>query len=70
MIVNLPIGPRGADGLPQKQGADDFVVRFGQDAFRQLITRLITPPAPPRPLDDYRSELALARRRSVGNPGI
>ncbi len=36
-FIPLPLGARGADGLPGKVGVDDFIVSQGADAFRQLI---------------------------------
>lgn len=57
-------------GLPTKMGADDFIVRFGEDAFRRLVNQAMQPPPPPRPLGDYRDELARVRVESVGNPGV
>jgi putative DNA primase/helicase len=36
-FVELPLGARGSDGLPAKVGLDDFIVAWGEDAFRQLV---------------------------------
>jgi len=51
-------------------GADDFIVGFGEDAFRCLVNQAMQPPPKPRPLEDYRHELARIRCESVGNPGV
>ncbi len=57
-------------GLPTKMGADDFICRFDEDAFRCLVNQAMQPPPKPRPLEDYRHELARIRCESVGNPGV
>lgn len=36
-VVQLPDGPAGADGLPTKQGLDDFLVKHGAEALHPLI---------------------------------
>jgi hypothetical protein len=42
VVAHLPSGPDG-----QKQGLDDFLVRNGPDALRQLLSAAATPPADP-----------------------
>lgn len=42
-VVQLPDGPAGGDGLPSKQGLDDFLVRHGAEALHPLIAGAIKP---------------------------
>jgi len=70
VIVTLPTGPRGPDGLPGKMGADDFIAAYGEEAFRQLIHRFTRPPPKPRDLEEYRAELIRNRVASVASPGV
>ena len=57
-------------GRATKMGADDFIFRFGEDAFRRFVNHAMQPPPKPRPLEDYRDELAKIRCESVGNAGV
>ena len=68
MILQLPIA-RGEDGLPVKQGVDDFIVAHGEPAFREWMERNLKPPAPPRRLEEYRVDLATIKLESVDSPG-
>jgi len=70
VVAHLPPGPRKPDGLPEKQGIDDFIVRFGGEAFRELIERATAPADPPRDLEDSREERRRRKVESVGHPGI
>ena len=69
-FVRFPVGPRGDDGLPGKIAADDFIVQFGPDAYLRLVEGAMSPPPAIRRLDDYRSDLARVRVKSVSNPGV
>ena len=69
-FVDLPLGPRGADGLPAKVGVDDYVVTDGEQAFRDFVARAMAPPAATVRLSEYRSHLRRARLESVGRPGV
>ncbi|MCG2684363.1 MAG: DUF3854 domain-containing protein [Planctomycetales bacterium] len=70
VFVDLPHGPRDADGLPGKVGVDDEIVARGEVAFRQLVQSALEGDGEPRPLEDWRRDLAAARLESVGTPGI
>lgn len=69
-IVNLPVGPAGEDGLPCKMGADDFLVEFGDEAFRQIVLSQLAGRRRERSLDDWRSEMARSRVDSIGTAGV
>jgi hypothetical protein len=71
IIITLPLGPIGADGLPGKMGADDFIVRHGAKAFRELIKQqAMALIAPARKVEDYQKDLAKARTDSLDQPGF
>lgn len=69
VLIELPIGQTGDDGLPAKIGADDFILRFGAEAFRQIVERAVSPPAV-RPLAAYREDLQRTRLDSIDRPGL
>ena len=70
-LIDLPVGPReSSSSLPTKMGADNFIVRFGEDAFRCLVNQAMQLPPKPRPLEDYRHDLSRVRVESVGQPGV
>ena len=69
-LIDLPVGPRGQDGVPGKMAADDFIVEYGEEDFRRLVERAMAPPALFRSLTEYRADLANVRRESVGHPGV
>ena len=69
-FVELPLGCRGSNGLPIKMGADDFIVAYGELAFRELVEGAMRGEGPARLLEDYRRDLEDARLRSVDVPGI
>jgi hypothetical protein len=68
-IVELPLGPVGADGLPQKMGLDDFVVLYGRETLHELIEHQMSPPHL-RDVRSYRDDLVAARLRLIGKPGV
>jgi hypothetical protein len=70
MILHLPIGPRGENDLPGKQGADDFIVRCGERAFRDFIESAINHRSIARSLAEYRAEMVAARLDSIAHPGV
>ena len=70
MILHLPIGPRGENGLPGKQGPDDFIVRYGEQAFRDFIESAVNHRPVVRSLAEYRAEMVAARLDSIAHPGI
>lgn len=45
-VVHLPEGPPDESGRPTKQGLDDYLVRHGPAAVRQLLDAAETPEAP------------------------
>jgi hypothetical protein len=46
LVVQLPDGPVGPDGVPAKQGLDDFLVANGADALRELLAKAVPPETP------------------------
>jgi hypothetical protein len=68
-IITLPHGPRDTDGIHIKQAVDDFIVRHGEDAFRNLVEEQMRW-RPMRSLDEYRQQIGQSRIESVGTPGI
>lgn len=70
VLIDLPLGTRGADGLPGKMGVDDFIVAHGAEKFCKLVADVLRPPAPPRELADWRRELEQRRVESVDKPGL
>jgi hypothetical protein len=60
-LPRLPLGPRdNASGLPLKQAVDDYIVRDGEPAWRELVGRWLAEPEVV-PLDTYRAEMHRAR---------
>jgi putative DNA primase/helicase len=45
-VVRLPPGDPGPDGTPAKVGLDDYLLKHGADAFRELMAKA-EPPTPP-----------------------
>lgn len=70
ILLDLPLGPRCEDGRPEKMGADDFIVRYGEQAFRDLVESALQDTPPNRSLDDYRQDMAVDRVASVAVPGV
>lgn len=68
-IVELPLGPVGPDGLPQKMGLDDYLVLRGRDALHELIEHYLSPPRL-RDVQSYREDLVAARLKVIGRPGV
>ena len=68
-ILQLPPGPRDPlTGRPQKQAVDDYIVRYGEDAFRRWIDNQLAR-QPERSLDEWRQEMADSRIATLGRPG-
>ena len=53
-----------------KQGIDDFIVRQGPEAFRELVARATAPEPKPISLARYRGELIERRIQSIDEPGV
>lgn len=70
IVVDLPGGPIGDDGLPGKVGADDFIVAHGEEAFRQIVRDALAPPAAEISLAEYREQMVIDRVDSIGKPGV
>ncbi len=70
MILCLPIGPRGENSLPGKQGPDDFIVQHGEQAFHDFIESAINHRPVVRNLAEYRAEMVSSRLDSINHPGI
>lgn len=64
-IIWLPVGPPDRDGIPCKQGIDDFIVRYGVGAFREFVESQRIERATCN-LDEYREQLAISRVDSIG----
>ena len=70
VLLELPPGPRGPDGLPSKMAVDDFIFHHGEAAFRELVENALAPKPEPVGLNDYRSELVKARMKSLDCAGL
>ncbi|TWU57677.1 DUF3854 domain-containing protein [Rubripirellula reticaptiva] len=64
-IIELPPGPRKADGGPSKNAIDDYLVRNGDASLRRLIDEQVNPIIEPKSLQEWREELKLARIDSL-----
>lgn len=70
VILKLPPGPIDLEtGTPEKTGLDDFIVRVGEECFREWGRDQLTPPSV-RQLDEWRSEMRDQRQASLNKPGI
>ncbi len=67
-ILELPPGPLDSDGSPTKQAVDDFIVRYGEPAFRRWIDEQLAEP-PARSLADWRDETISWRLDVLGESG-
>jgi hypothetical protein len=65
VLINLPVGPRDATGVPGKMGVDDFIVAHGEQAFRDLVNEALKGNDGFRDLKDYRKDMARARKDSL-----
>ncbi len=64
-ILWLPVGERDEDGIPVKQGIDDFIVRHGEQAFRDFIESHRATKTTCS-LGEYREQLSISRVESIG----
>lgn len=69
-IIDLPAGPRDADGRPTKMAVDDYLVAFGEQSLRSLIAQQIAPPAEPVDLANWRCDMMTARVLSLQFPAV
>lgn len=69
-IIDLPVGPADSNGIPGKMGVDDFIVEYGEEAFREVIDSRLDDSRRPRELQEYRDELKQSRLDSIGVAGI
>ncbi len=70
VILKLPLGEIDSKtGMPEKTGLDDFIVRVGEERFREWVRDQLTPPSV-RQIDDWRSEMLDQRLASLNEPGV
>ena len=67
-ILQLPPGPSDLNGNPTKQGLDDFIVRVGEQHFREWLDQQVSEPKE-QSLDDWRAQMIASRRESIDKPG-
>lgn len=67
-ILTLPAYWNETTGEYEKQGLDDYLVRYGSETFRRLIAEQ-TSGSTPVFLDDYRHEMQV-RRTQITEPGL
>jgi len=70
VLIDLPHGPRGPDGLPSKMAVDDFILAHGDEAFRELVDAALAGEPAARSLDDWRAEMSRSRVGSIDHPGV
>ena len=65
VFVDLPV-VRDENGNVVKMGIDDFIVKFGSQAFRNVVAKAIAPDPTPASLDDFRAGMAKSRDDVIG----
>jgi len=70
VLIDLPHGPRGPDGLPSKMAVDDFILAHGPEAFRELVESALAEKPEPRTLEDWRAEMSRSRVGSIDYPRV
>lgn len=68
-VANLPLGPRNLEGLHTKLGVDDFIVRYGEEQFHDLLHHQLAGPRL-RDLANYRRAVVNNRVKSLDHPGV
>lgn len=59
-LPRLPLGPRDEHGRPVKQAVDDYIVRYGEEAWVAWVQEQLAE-KPMRDLEDYRAEMLKVR---------
>jgi len=67
-MIDLPTGPRDADGLPGKLGVDDFIMLRDPEPFQQIVDAAMADASPVRPLGEWRESMQVSRVQSVDRP--
>jgi hypothetical protein len=71
-IINFPLRftTRDESGIHRKLGIDDFIVKHGEEAYRNFIAAALTPPTPPQPITSFQDQITAARLESIGIKGV
>jgi hypothetical protein len=71
IIIDLPPGPPGPDGIPTKQAADDYLAAHGDEALHRLIDEQVAAhKATGRPVEEVQQLLGRSRVESLSTRGV